>query len=184
LPGRIAHQAGDAADIDDAAAALLDQRAFDGLDKVEGAFQVRVQHDVPVFRRHAHAEAVAGQAGVIYQDIDAREVGEDLLRERFDCAVVGDIDGVSFREPANFELISSAVRSAFVSVRLTTATRAPSLANRTAIAWPIPRPAPVTMATWLANLIGPGSLASCRRGVQRGNGAGIFPSSAPARRLN
>jgi hypothetical protein len=41
----------------------------------------------------------------------------------------------------------NAVRIAFPSVRETTATRAPSLANRKAIAWPRPRPAPVTMAT-------------------------------------
>jgi hypothetical protein len=50
-------------------------------------------------------------------------------------------------------LISSAVLFAFVSVRLTHATRAPSLAKRTAIARPIPRPAPVTIAAWFSNLI-------------------------------
>ena len=47
-------------------------------------------------------------------------------------------------------LISSAVRRALDSVRLTTATRAPAPARRWAMACPMPRPAPVTTATWLA----------------------------------
>src|SRR5438270_1517628 len=58
-----------------------------------------------------------------------------------------------FAQSARKRLISSAVFRAFASVRLTDATRAPSFARRRAIACPIPRPAPVTTATWFSNLI-------------------------------
>src|SRR5438270_4374001 len=58
-----------------------------------------------------------------------------------------------FAQSARKRLISSAVFFAFASVRLTDATRAPSFARRRAIACPIPRPAPVTTATWFSNLI-------------------------------
>ena len=152
LPG-VADQSDDRADVDDAAAALLDHRAHQRLGEVEGAFQVRVQDRVPIVDRHAHAESIARHAGVVHQNVDASEVLQDLRARLLDRGMIGDIDRIGFRGIGATALISSAVFCAFASVRLTDATRAPSFARRTAMACPIPRPAPVTTATWFSNLM-------------------------------
>ena len=85
---------GDGGDIDDAPGALLDHRALDGLDEIEGALEIRIDDHVPILLGHAHGKAIAGEAGVVDQDVDAGEIGEDLLDERLHGGVVGDVHGV------------------------------------------------------------------------------------------
>ncbi len=45
---------------------------------------------------HPHAEAVARDACVVDENVDARKVGVDFLNEFRDGFVVGDIDGIRF----------------------------------------------------------------------------------------
>ena len=61
--------------------------------------------------------------------------------------VIGNVDRVGLRGvgAAGVDLVGGALRG--LSLRLTEAIRAPSFASRTAMACPIPRPAPVTTAT-------------------------------------
>ena len=42
--------------------------------------QVDLQHRVPVGVRHAHEQAVLGDAGIVDEDVDAFELGLGLLR--------------------------------------------------------------------------------------------------------
>ena len=92
-----AHEAADRADVDDAAGALLDHGAEDGAGEIEGALEVRLEHGVPIAARHAHREGVAGDAGVVHEDVAAAEVGEDLVAGFLHRIEVGHIDRVGFR---------------------------------------------------------------------------------------
>ena len=67
------HESGDARDVDDPSAPLLDERSFDRLDEIEGAFQIRIQHEIPVGFAHSHRKSVARKPSVIDQNIDARK---------------------------------------------------------------------------------------------------------------
>ena len=62
------------------------------------AGQVSPDHCFPVFQLHAHGEAVAGDGGVVDQDIELAEFFENLLKAGFDLFGVGDVDfyGQSF----------------------------------------------------------------------------------------
>ncbi len=106
-------------------AALPDHGAHDALDEIEGALEVGVDDDVPILLAHAHGQAVAGETGVVDQNIDAPEVGEDSFAERGRRLSVGDIDRVGPGGVGMAALISSAVLAALASVRLTQATWAP-----------------------------------------------------------
>ena len=44
------------------------------MDKVEGRLEVDSNHGVPLLLSHAEHEAVLGDAGVVYQDVDRTEV--------------------------------------------------------------------------------------------------------------
>ena len=142
-----ANQATHRADIDDSALALLDHGSQNGSRKIESALEVGVQHDVPIFRAHAQDQSVTGDARIIDEHITAAEIGQDGFTGFLDRIEIGDIDGVGFGHIGATAPIASAVFRALASVRLTTAMRAPSSASRRAIASPIPRPAPVTIAT-------------------------------------
>ena len=47
--------------------------------------------------RHPHRQPVAGYTGVIHQDIDPAEVGENFGSDFLDSPMISDIDGISFR---------------------------------------------------------------------------------------
>ncbi len=51
---------------------------------------------------HPHRKPVAREPGVVHEDVDAREIGEDLLDEFFHGAVVRHIDGVGLGEAGVF----------------------------------------------------------------------------------
>jgi len=48
-------------------------------------------HEVPVLALHAHDELVAGDAGVVDQDLQAAELGGDVLYGLLDAFFVGDV---------------------------------------------------------------------------------------------
>lgn len=71
--------------------------AHEGFYGVEGALEVGVEHGVPVFFLHAHEQGVAGDAGVVDEDVHGAEFRGDCFREVLHGGVVGDIDGVGGR---------------------------------------------------------------------------------------
>ena len=69
---------------------------LEGFHHVEGALEVGVQHGVPVFVAHAQQQAVAGDTGVVHQDVRMAEVGEHLLAQLGGGGAVGNVHGVAF----------------------------------------------------------------------------------------
>ena len=57
------------------------------------AGEVGANHRVPVFEFHAQGERVAGDGGVVDQDVELAEFREDLLESGFDLRGVGDVHG-------------------------------------------------------------------------------------------
>jgi len=75
LPTRSDHRG----DVDDAAGALAKHRTDGGLGDEEDALEVGGEDVVPVLLAHAHDERVAGDAGVVDDDIEAAEALEGGL---------------------------------------------------------------------------------------------------------
>ena len=89
---RLAHLAENAGDVDDASPALLEHGADDLLDAEIRGSQIGLQDGVPVGALHAHDELIAGDAGVVDQDIDLAELGDGGLDGGLDLLFVGDIE--------------------------------------------------------------------------------------------
>jgi hypothetical protein len=53
-----------------------------------------VEDEVPIFLRHPHGEAVAGEAGIIDEDVHLAEIAEDLFANRGHGLLVGYVHGV------------------------------------------------------------------------------------------
>ena len=90
----ISDEADDGGDVDDARVGAFHERALKGFDEVEGSFKIGVEDGVPVFGLHAHEEAVAGDACVVDEDVDATKVCDDGFTEFLDGVEVGDVNGV------------------------------------------------------------------------------------------
>ena len=84
--------AGDGRDADDATPTLLGHRTHEALGPVEGGGEIGGDHVVPVLVGHRHDELVAGDAGVVDEDLDGAELGVDLLAGLGDRGGVGDVD--------------------------------------------------------------------------------------------
>ena len=56
------------------------------------AAEIGVDHLVPLLRRHLVHGGVAGDAGIVDQDLDRAELGFDLLDARFAGFEVGDVE--------------------------------------------------------------------------------------------
>ena len=93
-----------------------------------------------------------GDPRVIHQNIYPTEFFQDLGADFLHGGMVGDVDGIAFAVSRSQLVDFCCFFCALASVRLTEATRAPSLASRSAMA-SHPRPAPVTTATWFSNLM-------------------------------
>ncbi|KAG1390617.1 hypothetical protein G6F58_012938 [Rhizopus delemar] len=91
LGGRVVRLAGVAAgthdgrDVDDASPAGLHHAAQDRARQAEHGRQVRVQHGGPVVVLHAHGQRIAGDAGVIDEDVRAAP----FLAQRVDQRIAG-----------------------------------------------------------------------------------------------
>src|SRR5204863_1206520 len=83
-------------DVNDATAALFDHHAFCSVHKVDGAFQVRVDHHVPVLPRHAQTQSVAPHAGVVDQDVDLAEIIQNLRADFLYRGMIGGVERASF----------------------------------------------------------------------------------------
>src|SRR5271170_262905 len=90
---RLPHLAEDAGDVDDASPALLEHGGGDLLDAEICGGKVSLQDGVPVSALHAHDELVAGDAGVIDQDVDLAELADGGLDGGLDLPFVGDVEG-------------------------------------------------------------------------------------------
>src|SRR5277367_6431127 len=77
------------ADINDAAGALLEHRAESLLNAEMRAGEVGAQHSVPVFELHAQGESVAGDGGVVHQNVELAEFRENLLEGGFYLRGIG-----------------------------------------------------------------------------------------------
>ena len=90
----VADQADDRGDVDDARVLGFHQHAHEGFHGVEGALEIGVEHGVPVLLLHAHEQAVAGDAGVVDEDVHRAEFVADFLGEFLHGGVIGHIHGV------------------------------------------------------------------------------------------
>ena len=72
-------------------AALLHHRPQHGLRADERAGQIHLEHAVPVLALHAHQQLVAGDAGVVHEDVDAAVLREDLAERRLGGRRVGHV---------------------------------------------------------------------------------------------
>ena len=93
----IADQTNHRCDVNNATAPLLDHRPHNRLREIERAAQVRVDHRVPIFDRHAHGESVPRHAGVVHQNVDLAEVFENLRADFLHSGMIRDIDRIIFR---------------------------------------------------------------------------------------
>ena len=85
--------ADDGGDVDDAAPAVFDHLGHDGLSHEEGSGEIGREDVVPVFALHAHGEDVAGDSGVVDEDVDGTEVGEGGFGAVADGLFAGDVEG-------------------------------------------------------------------------------------------
>src|SRR5579883_1279848 len=81
----------DAGDVDDAARARLHHRRQRLLDAEMRAGEVGANDGIPVLLFHAHGQAIAGDGGVVDENIEPAEFLEDLLEAGFDLFGLGDI---------------------------------------------------------------------------------------------
>ncbi len=63
------------------------------------AGKVGAQHGVPVFEFHPQGERVAGDGGVVHQDVQLAEFREDLLEAAFYLRGVGYVHGTASAVP-------------------------------------------------------------------------------------
>ena len=88
----VADEADDRGDVDDARVFGLHESAHETFDCVECAFEVGVDDRVPIFFLHAHEERVAGDAGVVDEDVGCADFVGDAGGEILHGLVVGHID--------------------------------------------------------------------------------------------
>ena len=82
----------DRGDVDDARVFGFHEGAHECFHCVESAFEVGVDDRVPVLFLHAHEKRVAGDAGVVDEDVGCADFVGDAGGEVLDCLMVGDID--------------------------------------------------------------------------------------------
>src|SRR5580692_3169605 len=88
----VADEADDRRNVDDAAGALFGEYAKEFAGEMERAFEVGIHHDIPVLIAHAHEQTIAGDTGVIDQNIHASAVGYDFFRRGLDGGCGGHVD--------------------------------------------------------------------------------------------
>ncbi|MPM95084.1 hypothetical protein SDC9_142235 [bioreactor metagenome] len=71
----------DRRDVDDATPAALDHRINERLGDVEHGVQVGVQYGIPTGLVELAQRCIAGDAGVVHQDVDPMTVGVDAPRQ-------------------------------------------------------------------------------------------------------
>ena len=87
-------------DVDDAAPAILDHLGHDGLGEEKGSGEIGGQDIVPVLALHAEGEDVTGNTGVVDEDVNTAEVGNDRLGALFDGIFAGDVERERMGNPS------------------------------------------------------------------------------------
>src|SRR5258708_36035691 len=87
----LAHLTVHRSDIDDAAPAALAHARKGRLGHVETTAQIGVHHLFPILIAHLHAGAIAGDAGVIDDDVDRAEILFDLGNPGVAGIIIGDV---------------------------------------------------------------------------------------------
>jgi hypothetical protein len=113
---------------------------------VDGAHQVDVDHPAPVLERRRLDGRGVADAGIVVEDVDRPGRGEYPLGEPLDRAGVGDVERIGGGDAAP-GLDLARTRSAASPSRSLAWTLAPSRPNSSAVARPIPDPAPVITTT-------------------------------------
>jgi hypothetical protein len=85
----------DGGDVDDASPAVFDHLRHDGLSHEKGSSEIGGEDVIPVFALHAHGEDVAGDSGVVDEDVDGSEVCEGGFGAVADGLFAGDVEGES-----------------------------------------------------------------------------------------
>ena len=122
-------------------------------------------HGVPAVGVHVDQQLVAGDAGVVDDDVDARRAARAGARSAAAAASAAVMSSCSAVPPISLATSASASPAAGMS---TATTCAPSRASTSAIAAPMPRAAPVTTATlpasgWSASVGRSGTSAGRQR---------------------
>ena len=112
----IAHYADDGCDVDDTAGALLHHAAQDGFRSAEHGFEVDLHDVVPLFFFHTHQEVVAGDAGVVDQNIQLAECFFDVGNQVFDGFRFSGIQCTTFAAPLR-QPLANCRRTAIASRR-------------------------------------------------------------------
>ena len=114
-------------------------------------------------------------AGVVHEDVNPAVVLERRLSQSLGVGVSGDIAGYSLRSSPPLRMVAATGSQAF-SVRAARMAAAPPRASSRAMAWPIPRLAPVTIATFPVSTSLP--LSSDRAGAYSSSGVRAPPPAA------
>ena len=112
---RIAENAGDRGDIDDAPGTAAHHVAQDAAGQDEHRGQVDGDDVVPLFVLHAHEQIVVGNAGIVDQDVDLAESLLRFLAEFGHCGAVAEI--ARQHEHAAAELAGESVELILVGAR-------------------------------------------------------------------
>ena len=143
----VADAADDARYIDDAAPAARGHRVDEASSNVESAVQVGVDHFIPRVPVHLLEGAVAGDSGVVDQDVDGLEVIPDARAHCLDFAAHRDVKSVRLRPASQLaNLAAHFLGSSSPGGGGSDCDVGPRRRQRKRAARPMPREAPVTNA--------------------------------------
>ena len=134
--------------VDDASLFLTHHNRCTCMDEVEGRFQVDCNHSIPLSFAHTHHQTVFCNTCIVHQDINRTKVFVNLfyhLCSIFKACCIWSVSFYFYAISRNFLFCILAFSSITKSVK---AMFAPSAANFNAMALPIPRAAPVTIAVF------------------------------------
>lgn len=88
---RVADEADHRSDVNDPGVLRFHHGAHETFHGIESTFKIGIENGVPVFFLHAHEESVAGDPGVVHEDVHAAEFFLDLFREILHSFVIRNV---------------------------------------------------------------------------------------------
>jgi hypothetical protein len=149
MPGRAG------GDVQDPAAAVAPHAGDDELGQVERADDLDLEHQVVAAGGEVHDRGEVGDGGVADQDVRRAELRRGRGDQAFPFFGLGQVDLDRYRGAAGRADVADGlaegalelIRARLSGAGRAAATAAPAAPNRRAISAPMPRLAPVTMAT-------------------------------------
>ena len=92
----VANQSDDGSNVDDTGIFRFHQSAHECFYGVESPLEIGIQHYVPVFFFHSHEQTISRDSGIVDKNVDATEIGNDLLAQFLNGLVIGHIHGIGF----------------------------------------------------------------------------------------